>query len=570
VGAVALALWAVVVLRLLQVSVLDRAQHLEEAERQQARSVVVDADRGSLLDSHGRELAVSVPAWSAWADPSALPSSAEKNAAARKLAGVLDVPERVLAERLARDREFVWLERRLAPERRARVERLRVPGVSFVPESRRLYPQGTLLAHSLGFTGTDGTGLEGLEHSLDGVVSGRPGRLLCTRDARGQSYLPDGVSLVAPTRGRDVLLTFDAVIQHVAERELEAAVQRTQSRAGTVVVMFPRTGEVAALSNRPTHSSTNTPAHPSHLRTNRAVASCYEPGSTLKMFTAAAALTAGMRPTDVIDCGRGSLRVGRTIVHDHESFDRLTLADVLAKSSNVGAMKMGQRAGIERLHFMLSAFGFGRPTGIDLPGESAGILRPTGKWTALSLAAISFGQEIGVTPIQLAAAASAIANGGTWNEPHVVREIRDADGGVVPSRLRAPRRVISESVASDLVGMLRGVVEHGTGTAARVDGYTVAGKTGTAQKIGPDGKYLDGAHVASFVGWVPAEDPAFLVLVVLDEPKGAYHGGEVAAPVFAATARDVLRYLCVPPDAAAREIPPDEVAASALLGGGHA
>jgi cell division protein FtsI (penicillin-binding protein 3) len=569
VGAVALALWAVVALRLLQITVLDRAEHVEEAEHQQARSVVVDADRGSLLDSEGRELAVSVPAWSAWADPSALPSASEKRAAAARLAAVLDVPESVLRERLSRDREFVWLERRLSPEQRLAVERARVPGVAFVPESRRFYPQGELLAHALGFTGTDGTGLEGLEHSLDDVVSGRPGRLLCMRDARGQSYLPDGVSLVAPTRGRDVVLTFDAVIQHVAERELEAAVERTQSRAGTVVVMFPRTGEVAALSNRPTYTPSNTPSHPSHLRTNRAVASCYEPGSTLKMFTAAAALTAGMRPTDVIDCGRGSLRIGRTIVHDHESFDRLTVAEVLAKSSNVGAMKLGQRAGIERLHFMLTAFGFGRPTGIDLPGESAGILRDPAQWTPLSLAAISFGQEIGVTPIQLAAAAAAIANGGTWMEPHVVREIRGAHD-VVASHQRAPRRVISESVARDLVSMLRGVVEHGTGTAAQVSGYTVAGKTGTAQKIGPDGKYLEDAHVASFVGWIPAENPAFLILVVLDEPQGAYHGGDIAAPVFAATARDVLRYLCVPPDAISREIPPDEIAARSASGGGHA
>ena len=290
------------------------------------------------------------------------------------------------------------------------------------------------------------------------------------------------------------------------------------------------------------------------------------------MFTGAAALAAGVSPDDVFDCGHGSVRVGRSIVKDHQSFSALTFRDILAKSSNVGAIRLGQRAGATRLHDTLRRFGFGRSTDCGLPGESAGILRPASEWTPLSLASISFGQEVAVTPVQLVAAASAIASGGVLRQPRVVREVRSAAGSHVPP-VRSARRVMSEADAAVLTAMLLRVVEAGTGRAASVPGYRVAGKTGTAQKI-VDGRYSETAHVASFVGWAPATHPAVACLVILDEPEGAlFHGGDVAAPVFAAIMRDALRHLRVPPDDQARVIGPDVAAvrpACAAGEGGHA
>lgn len=565
-SACALCLWAVVVVRLLQVGVVSAESWHAEAARQQDRSLKLQAERGSLLDRAGRPLAVSAAAWSAWADPQAFTTDEQRRLAARKLATVLDTEERVLRDRLSKDRQFVWLQRQLPPERRDAVARLGIDGIAFVRESRRLYPNGSLLAHSLGFVGLDGAGLEGLELFLDEHVEGEPGMLIGTRDARGGSYIPGGITHLAPKRGADVVLTLDSVIQAAAERELEEAVSRTGSKSGTVIVMFPRTGEVAALSNHPTYDPNNTPAHPSHLRTNRAVASCYEPGSTLKMFTAAAALEAGVKPGDTYDCENGSVRVGRSIIRDHKPFGELSVAEILSRSSNVGAIKLGRAAGAERLENLLRRVGFGRITGSDLPGESAGILRPQHQWSALSLAAISFGQEMAATPLQLACAAAVIADGGRLRQPRIVREIRGSSSSLVPS-VRPPRQVIDPAIAASVSLMLEGVVESGTARTAAVPGYRVAGKTGTAQKI-VDGKYSPDAHVASFVGWVPARDPAILCLVLLDEPQGAaFHGGDVAAPVFAAIAREALRHLRVPPDDPARLIPPD---ASASAGGSGA
>ncbi len=567
----ALGLWLVVVLRLVHVSVLSADRWRTEASRQQARSLSLMAERGSLLDRDGRPLAVSAAAWSAWADPQAFTDAKQRARSARQLARVLGVDETTLLGKLSRDREFVWLRRQMPPEGRDAVVRLDMDGVALARESRRLFPNGTMLASVLGFVGTDGGGLEGLEWRLDSHVRGTAGLLVGTRDARGEQVIPAGLTFVAPQRGADVELTFDAVIQQAADRELEIAVRKTGSRSGTVVVMFPLTGEVAALSNYPTYDPNNTPSHPSHLRTNRAVASCYEPGSTLKMFTGIAALEAGVSPAQTFDCGRGSVRVGRSLVKDHASFATLTFGEVIAKSSNVGAIRLGQSAGAARLRDVLDRVGFGRATDCGLPGESAGILRPAREWTPLSLASISFGQEVAVTPVQLLSATCAIASGGVLHQPRVVREVRGRESFRPP--VRSPRRVMSEAHARAMADMLEGVVERGTGRAAAVPGYRVAGKTGTAQKV-VDGRYATDAHVASFVGWAPARDPVVACIVVLDEPQGpAFHGGDVAAPVFAAIMRDALRHLRIPQDDASHAIGPDVASAGANSAegeGGHA
>jgi cell division protein FtsI (penicillin-binding protein 3) len=557
-GVVLLAGFAAVAWRLVRLAVVEGETWAAEAVRQQQRTVRINPERGSFLDREGRPLAVSAVAWSAFADPTAFATGAARREAARALASALDVPEGTIRKKLATPRYFAWLARRLPPETRSRVEALELPGIGFVKESRRLYPQGPLASHVLGTVGIDDVGLDGLEHQLGPDVAGSPGLLLTMRDARGGGFLPAGLSFRPPSRGADVVLTLDTVIQHVAERELRAAVARTSAVAGTVILMYPD-GDIAALSNHPSPNLNTQPTHPSHLRTNRAVASCYEPGSTLKMFAVAAALEASLvRPSDTFWCGDGQVVVGRTRIRDHRPFGRLTVAEILEQSSNVGAIRIGQRVGADRLHDTLTRFGFGSRTGLRAPGETPGILRDATAWSPVTLAAVSFGQEVAVSPLQLAAATNALACRGVYSDPRLVREIRRADGTVEALPARAPRRVLSEVAARTLARMLSGVVERGTGRLAQVPGYRIAGKTGTAQKVGPDGRYLDDRHVASFAGWAPADDPAFTLLVVLDEPRGPDHGGDVAAPVFAAVARDVLRYLEIPPQDGAHHLGLDD------------
>jgi cell division protein FtsI (penicillin-binding protein 3) len=542
--------------RLVTIGLLEHERWTEFADRQQLRSVPLDPERGALLDREGRELAVSVPAWSAFANPSLFPDESARLEAARRLAPALGLSEAAVGRRLQRRSHFTWLRRKLGPEQRDAVAAVGVEGVGFVEESRRSYPNGELAAHVLGLVGTDNQGLEGLEFQLDRIVAGRPGRLLTMKDARGAEFLPEGLSCLPPARGADVVLTLDAVIQHFAERELRNALERTGARAGSVIVMFPGNGDVAALSNLPTFNPNNEPTYPSHLRTNRAVASCYEPGSTFKMFTAAAALESGRaRPDELVDCGRGRIRVGGAVIRDHHPFDRLTVEQVLAKSSNVGTVRLAQRVGADELHATLVRLGFGRRTGLGFPGESAGILRGLDEWSPRSLASVSFGQEVAVSALQLTAAACAVANGGLLPPPRLVREVRRADGRVERPARQPAERVLSERTARSLSLMLESVVVDGTARRAAVPGYRVAGKTGTAQKIGDDGTYLDDRHVASFVGWAPARQPAFVALVVLDEPRSPYYGGTAAAPVFAALARDVLRYLEIPPESPSGELP---------------
>ncbi|MEM7245673.1 MAG: penicillin-binding transpeptidase domain-containing protein [Acidobacteriota bacterium] len=537
-------------LRLVSVSLVQRERWLAIGQRQQQRTVRLAPERGSLLDREGRELAVSQRAWSAFIDPSLLSSDEEREAAVAALSPVLGQTESRLRKKLNRPGSFSWLERKLDVERRDELEALDLTGLGFVPESKRVFPGEELAAHVLGAVGTDNDGLEGLEHVLDPIVAGRPGQLLTMKDARGDEFLPGGLSHRPPTRGADVVLTLDTVAQYLAERELARAVAETGATAGTVLVMLPGNGDVAALSNLPTFNPNNFPTYPSHLRTNRAVASCYEPGSTFKIFTVATALQAGLLESEeIIDCGNGALRVGSVRVKDHRPFDRLVVEDVLALSSNIGAIRIGQRLGNHRLHASLTALGFGGKTGVEAPGESAGILRAPRRWTPLSLASISFGHEVAVTPLQLVRAGCAVANGGLLPTPRLVREHRREDGSVKTQPVPRPRRVFTEDTARLVSKMLEATVERGTGRLAQVPGYRVAGKTGTAQKLGSDGRYVHDRHVASFLGWAPADDPAFVALVVIDEPRGPrQHGGEVAAPVFARLARDLLRHWGIPPE----------------------
>jgi cell division protein FtsI (penicillin-binding protein 3) len=569
---VVVALWsAAIAARLAALQVEHHEEYRARARSQQRMVVELEPPRGTIFDARGRELAVSVEVDSAYANPRRLQAEERVEEAARRLAPLLGRDAAELAEALSVDREFVWLERQLDPPRAAAVAALELPGVGFLEEYKRYYPMGEVAAQVLGFAGIDQRGLEGLEHLYHDVVAGREGTQTLLRDARRGTAASPLLAGSAPRPGASLHLTLDAAIQHIAERELAAAVEREHAAGGSVVVLDPRTGAVLALASAPLIDANRFPEYPLEHRRNRPVVDAYEPGSTFKMVTAAAALSANLLdPTDELDCEMGGITLAGVRIRDHKRFGLLTFRDVIARSSNVGAIKTGLLLGDQRLYDAVRAFGFGRPTGIDLPAESAGELSGTESWRRwpLTKAYVSFGQGISVTPLQLARAFAAVANGGELLRPWVVAAVGEPrrpepppdrlPGAAValaaepsPARRAAGGREVvgrplSAATARELERMLEAVVEEGTGRAAAVPGYPVAGKTGTAQKA-KDGAYSPRHFVASFAGFVPARDPRLVIVVAVDEPWPSYHGGAVAAPVFARIAEQALIYLGVPP-----------------------
>jgi len=534
-------------LRLAHVQLVRGPEFAALAERQYSRTVTLHARRGPILDRHGTVLATSSPAESLFAHPRAV---ADPTRVAAHLAPLLGLPRAELEAALAGPRAFVWLKRRLPPAVAEAVRALGEPGLGLVPEPLRLYPNRELAAHVLGFEGVDG-GLEGIERAWETTLAGTPGRAVVDRDGLGRDLLTQRV-LKAPIPGQGVVLTLDAYVQHVVERELDAAWRRTGARAAIAVVMEPTTGDLLAVAVRPTFNPNAFLDVPSreHWR-NRAVTDPFEPGSTFKAFLAAAALEEGVvRPDDAIYAEQGAITVARTTIRDWKKYGWLTFAEVLQHSSNVGAIKVGLALGGPRYYRYLQAFGFGAPTGVGLPGESRGLLREPERWSALSLPTLSIGQEVAVTAVQLVAAFGAIANGGRLVRPRIVLGVVDAEGREV--RRFAPevvRQVVSPATARTLTGLLVRVVEQGTGHRAAIPGFAVAGKTGTAQKLDPvTRRYSRAPGVLSFVGFAPAWAPRFVMLVLLDEPQTERWGSEAAAPIFAAIGRELLRYLEVPPE----------------------
>jgi cell division protein FtsI (penicillin-binding protein 3) len=542
--------FAALALRCLDLQVLRAASLVSLANAQHDREITLDPRRGPILDRNGNELAMSLEVDSVYADPSEIEDA---GAAARRLAPVLGMKPGELKEKLDSDRRFVWLRRKIDPDLRKRVESLDLRGVAFVRESKRYYPKQDLAAHMVGSCGLDNQGLAGLEYAFNERFTGTPGRLEFLRDGRGRSVLDR--SRVDPVPGDGMQLTIDENVQHIAERELDQAMKETNADGATIVVLRPQTGEVLALANRPGFDPNDFGKASESARHDRAVSDFYEPGSTFKVITAAAALDAGkVRPNEVIYCENGSYFVARHRFHeDRLPFGDLTFTDVLAKSSNIGTIKVAQRMSSPAFLDAIRRFGFGRSTALELPGESPGLLEKLNHWSGLSHASIAMGQEIGVTPIQLAAALGAIANDGVYNPPHVIASFLSPDGSrKAPERDPddVPHRAVSADTARTLRQMLMSVTTDGTGKAAQVSGYTTGGKTGTAQKIDPaTRRYMHGKYVAWFAGFVPAASPALVLVVMVDEPRGAKtHGGEVAAPVFSRVAEPVLRYLGVPPD----------------------
>jgi cell division protein FtsI (penicillin-binding protein 3) len=541
-------LWALAIFgRLGYLQLVRHSDYLARAQRQQQRTIEITPQRGVIFDRGMHPLAMSVPVKSAFAVPGEI---ADETMVAQLLSGIVNVPQDVLQQRFQASRSFAWVSRKLPPEKVEAVTALNLKGIYFQEENQRFYPKRDLAAHVLGFVDPDERGLGGIESELDSQIRGKSEKIIVMADARQRWF--DG-SEARRERGANVVLTLDEKIQYIAQRELAAAIASTRAIAGSVIVMNPNNGEILALANWPgfnPNAATNVPAE---SRMNRSVSAVYEPGSTFKLITLAAAFDQGLvRSEEIFDCEHGAIIVSGHRIRDHKPFGLLTVADILAQSSDVGAIKIAGLVGAPRFYDYIRAFGFGAPTGVDMPGESRGLLRKVENWSGISMASISMGQEVGVTPIQLVTAVSAIANGGTWYRPHAVAELRrgskllPATGPLAPVD---PRRIIRPETAATLRRLMEGVVLGGTGTRARLDGWTAAGKTGSAQKIDPNtGRYSPTQLIASFTGFAPINNPAVTILVSLDSPVGAHEGGQVAAPVFKRIAEQVLPYLEVPRD----------------------
>jgi cell division protein FtsI (penicillin-binding protein 3) len=546
--AVVFAAWtAGIEARLLYLQVVQHADMVARANRQQLTTITVSAKRGEIFDRHGRLLAYSVDADTIAANPSDIKDPEQ---VASQVCAALDTCDaqlrQFMASRLRRSGQFVYLARQVSPDAARRVKALNLRGVMLYKESRRYYPKMQLAAHVLGYVGLDNVGLAGLESAYDARIRGREGKMLLQTDAREFAIFSREER--PATAGDALELTIDQNLQYITERELRAGVEANNAAGGTAIVMQPQTGEILAMANWPTFNPNAFNDVEPTLRRNRAIQDLFEPGSTFKVVTASAALEEQVvDPDDPVDCSPGYITFpGRKPINDVHRYGVLPFTDVIVKSSNVGAIKVGAKLGPERLGRYISRFGFGQPISPDFRGESPGIVWNPARLDASALASVSMGYQIAVTPLQMAAAVSSVANGGTLVEPRVVRAfIRDGRREAVPHK--ALRRTISADTAAVLTGIMEAVVDRGTATAAKVDGYTIAGKTGTAAKL-VNGRYSKSEYNASFVGFAPSQRPAIAVIVVIDSPHGAgYYGGTVAAPIFKRIAEASLRHLGVAP-----------------------
>jgi cell division protein FtsI (penicillin-binding protein 3) len=533
--------------RLAYLQIVKHDEYARLAENQHAKTVPLRPKRGPILDRTGQALAVSSRADTLYVTPSKVEDAPRL---AARLAAILGEPARDVLRRLTVAKKFAPVRRRLDPDTARAVRQLKDPSLTLVEDSLRLYPNRELAAQLIGFEGAEGKGLAGVEQTWDAHLAGVEGRAVVERDALGREVTGAPIVLKPSVAGQGIVLTIDATVQYLAEKEVDAAWRRTRARSAMAVAMDPRTGEILAMAIRPTYNPNAFGAATDDDRRARAVTDPFEPGSTFKVIMAASALEEGVvHPTDRIYGENGAITVANATIHDWKKYGWLTFTEVLQNSSNVGSIKVGLMLGKERYYKYMTAFGFGAPTNLGLPGESRGQLRPPAQWSGLSLATMSIGQEISVTAVQLVAAFAAVANGGRLMQPQIIRAVLDGQGREVRSfEPAAVRQVISPETARTLTEMMVNVVRNGTGHNAAIPGYDVAGKTGTAQKMDPaTRRYSRAPGVLSFVGFVPADDPRLAMIVLLDEPKNEKWGSEAAAPIFAAIGREVLRYLNVAP-----------------------
>jgi len=536
--------WMAAVLgRLTYLQLFCYSEYFAKAQRQQQRTFEISPKRGAIYDRKGRELAVSIPMDSCFGDPGEIKDAAM---VARLLGPILSIPAEDLEAKIRDAKTPVRLARKVSPEIAQRVQDMNLRGVFFQKEYRRVYPQHELAAHALGYVNVDEKGLGGIEQSLDSVIRGKPGRMMVMADGRRRRY---DRSEAAGDPGASVVLTIDQTIQFIAEKELSRAIAETHSKNGSVVVQDPNNGHLLAVADWPTFDPNDAGKFSVDVRMNRAVAAAYEPGSTFKMITLSGALESGLtNPREFIDCQMGSILVAGRLIHDHKPFGILSVRDVLAQSSDVGTIKIALRLGAPKLYEKIREFGMGQLTGIELPGENRGLFRPLENWTASSIGSIAIGQEVSVTPVQIISAISAIANGGTLYRPRVVEDIHGGSSAA-PRSAEQPQEATDAKTAATLRDMMESVILEGTGKPAKLNGYTAAGKSGTAQKIDPaTGRYSPNQYVASFVGFAPVNTPVVTILVVLDSPVGLHYGGDVGGPVFKRISEQVLAYLEVSHD----------------------
>ena len=517
----------------------------EKAADQYEKSQVTFGKRGTIYDANQQAMAVTIETASIAAYPSRIKNP---KATAKALASSLKLKRRTVARKLSSAKSFVWIKRQVTPKEVDAITRLKLEGIDFIPEHSRYYPQKTLAAQLIGFTGIDGHGLEGLEYYYNQALEGPVRRVKIFKDAFGRGF-DSSRSATPRLAGQNLVLTLDLTIQYITEQALQTAVDASAASSGMAVVMNPKTGAVLALAHYPFFNPNNFTAFKRDEWRNRAVTDPFEPGSTMKIFSMAAALESGKATANTIFfCENGTYAIGKNTIHDTRPRGWLSLQQIIKYSSNIGAVKVSELIGPETLFNTLGYFGFGQETLIDCPGETAGSLAPFKKWSKIDAGAIAFGQGLSASAIQLVTGASAIANDGILMQPFVVKAITDRNGRVVQSFTpRQIRRVIAPETAQTLRRIMMTVItDGGTGTEAALEEYTVCGKTGTAQKIDQEGTYAEGKYIASFIGFAPADAPELAILVVINEPMNGHYGGIVAAPAFKKIAQEALNYLNVP------------------------
>jgi cell division protein FtsI/penicillin-binding protein 2 len=548
-----LLVWAVILTgRLIQLQVFRHAAAKAEVEGQNLNTQTIFPERGTIFDRNGLILARSIPSQSVFLTPAKGESpdaQLEKVRALRPVLGLDDAEVHAIARQIQRGQSFIYLRRKVSAERVAAVEALKLGGVSSHADKMRSYPNGTLAAHVLGGLSMDNQGQAGVEYSYNAELQGKKGKALIQRDARRRKYFFETLS--PPVPGRDIVLTIDETMQYIAERELDKVVKATLANWGTVIVSRPDTGEILAMASSPTYDPSQYSSAGDAARYNCAIQRSFEPGSTFKIVTASAALarhTVGLRET--FDCNRDDFEIPGRPIRDYKPFGVLTFPEIVINSSNKGIAQVGKRVGDLSLYGMAASLGFGRETGIDLSGEESGRLKPVSGWSRRTLYSLSMGYEVAATPLQILQAVNIVANRGIQVRPRIVKDVSDPGAPLKRRPSIEKRRVLPEDAALTLTGILERVVLEGTGVQARLDGYRIAGKTGTTQKWDPALKaYSPLRHTASFVGFAPASKPALSVIVVVDEPKGdVYYGGDVAAPVFREIIKDGLRRLGLFPE----------------------
>lgn len=547
-----LALFAVGV-RLVWIQVVDAKALAAKATSQRMRDIEIRARRGTIYDREGEPLAVSVEARTIYASPNTIK---DKPATAKAIADTIGGDADEYLTKLERDTGFVYLARKVDRGIADELEALELEGIGFIDDFKRIYPSGALAAQVLGFVGVDDDGLAGIEKQYDDQLAGKSGVLLGERDPGGRP-IPGGVQkAIDPVHGHDIVLTIDKDIQYQAQVELSKAVKKWSAKSGTIIVMNPKTGEIYAMATSPGFNPNQYGQAKAESIRNKSVTDAYEPGSTLKCLTASAVIDKGYYTPDSMFQLPPTIRVGDRVIHEsHErGAVRWSLTEIVTHSSNVGTVKLGKKLGKQGLYDSFTAFGLTERTGIDFPGEAKGWLPEPAQWSQSSIGNIPFGQGVSVTPMQLVRAVGAIANDGVLETPHLLLDMPQ-DRGSVPQW--PTRRAIAAKTADSVTGILEAVVTDGTGSEARVQGFTVAGKTGTAQKAEPGKGYVAGKYVGSFIGYLPAEDPEIVVSVMLDEPRNAIYGGTVAAPTFAKVAKYAVEHLKILPPADSKGNTPD-------------